>query len=122
MPQSLTPLYCDLVSGNPAGRPNPSQVVERGRQSGGFFHNNLIQSLLFVEEIQIKGRYQKQTCLDLPGMGISTFGLRSLRVLRLHSKSKADLYFMQNVPNVELPWKSQAKTKFDSILSNIVVG
>ncbi|XP_043214943.1 N-terminal kinase-like protein [Amphibalanus amphitrite] len=69
LPQSLTPLYTDLVSGNPAGRPNPAEVVERGRKPGGFFHNNLIQSLLFVEEIQIKDAAEKSRFFSqLPGM------------------------------------------------------
>jgi SCY1-like protein 1 len=42
------------VGATPGSRPNPKDVVERCRKPGGYFHNDLVDSLLFLEEIQIK--------------------------------------------------------------------
>ena len=42
------------MGANPGSRPNPKDVVERCRKPGGYFHNDLVDSLLFLEEIQIK--------------------------------------------------------------------
>jgi len=50
----LAPVYCELVGALPNSRPNPSEVIKRCRKTGGYFHNDLVESLLFLEEIQIK--------------------------------------------------------------------
>ena len=54
IPKQLVSVYCELVGANPSSRPNPKDVVAKCRQSGGYFHNDLVESLLFLEEIQIK--------------------------------------------------------------------
>lgn len=50
----MAPVYCELVGALPNSRPNPSEVIQKCRKAGGYFHNDLVESLLFLEEIQIK--------------------------------------------------------------------
>uniref|UniRef100_A0A182J9A2 N-terminal kinase-like protein n=1 Tax=Anopheles atroparvus TaxID=41427 RepID=A0A182J9A2_ANOAO len=59
IPKSLAPLYCELVGAAPASRPNPADVITKCRKPGGFFKNDLVDSLLFLEEIQIKDKAEK---------------------------------------------------------------
>jgi len=54
IPKLLAPVYCELVGALPNSRPNPSEVIQKCRKAGGYFHNDLVESLLFLEEIQIK--------------------------------------------------------------------
>lgn len=59
IPKSLTPLYCELVGAQPAQRPNPADIITKCRKPGGFFKNDLVDTLLFLEEIQIKDKAEK---------------------------------------------------------------
>ncbi|XP_071533410.1 N-terminal kinase-like protein [Panulirus ornatus] len=59
IPKSLVTTYTRLVGANPASRPNPKDVVSTLRNPGQFFHNDLIETLLFLEEIQIKDTDEK---------------------------------------------------------------
>lgn len=52
-------MYRELTGANPEGRPNPADVIARCRSNGGFFKNNLVDALLFLEEIQMKERGEK---------------------------------------------------------------
>ncbi|KAG7172298.1 N-terminal kinase-like protein-like [Homarus americanus] len=59
IPKSLVSTYTRLVGANPTARPNPQVVVNNLRQQGNFFNNDLIETLLFLEEIQIKDASEK---------------------------------------------------------------
>ncbi|CAG9136314.1 unnamed protein product [Plutella xylostella] len=59
IPKQLCSLYCELVSANPASRPNPADIITRCRKMGGYFKNDLIDTMLFLEEIQIKDKVEK---------------------------------------------------------------
>ncbi|KAL4709852.1 hypothetical protein ACJJTC_000339 [Scirpophaga incertulas] len=59
IPKQLCTLYCELVSANPASRPNPADIITRCRKLGGYFKNDLIDCMLFLEEIQIKDKAEK---------------------------------------------------------------
>lgn len=59
IPNSLQSLYCELVGAAPSNRPNPADVITRCRKPGGFFKNDLVDTLLFLEEIQIKDKTEK---------------------------------------------------------------
>lgn len=59
IPKQLSTLYCELVGANPAVRPNPADVITRCRKLGGYFKNDLVDTLLFLEEIQIKDKNEK---------------------------------------------------------------
>lgn len=55
----MTSIYCELVGANPSSRPNPSDILVRCRKPGGYFNNDLVDCLLFLEEIQIKETNEK---------------------------------------------------------------
>ncbi|CAH0550341.1 unnamed protein product [Brassicogethes aeneus] len=59
VPKQLGPLYYELVGTNPASRPNPADIITRCRKLGGYFKNDLVDTLLFLEEIQIKDKNEK---------------------------------------------------------------
>uniref|UniRef100_A0A1L8DN65 N-terminal kinase-like protein n=1 Tax=Nyssomyia neivai TaxID=330878 RepID=A0A1L8DN65_9DIPT len=59
IPKSIAPLYCELVGALPAKRPNPADIITKCRKPGGFFKNDLVDTLLFLEEIQIKDKAEK---------------------------------------------------------------
>uniref|UniRef100_U5EYR2 N-terminal kinase-like protein n=1 Tax=Corethrella appendiculata TaxID=1370023 RepID=U5EYR2_9DIPT len=59
IPKTLTSLYMELVGASPATRPNPADVITKCRKPGGFFKNDLVDTLLFLEEIQIKDKAEK---------------------------------------------------------------
>ena len=48
-----------MTSSNAEGRPNPADVIARCRSNGGFFKTELVDALLFLEEIQMKERGEK---------------------------------------------------------------
>ncbi|KAG0712865.1 N-terminal kinase-like protein [Chionoecetes opilio] len=54
IPKSLVPTYTRLVGASPASRPNPREVVATLSQPGHYFHNDLVETLTFLDEIQIK--------------------------------------------------------------------
>lgn len=47
------------MGANPSNRPNPADIITRCRKPGGFFKNELVDTLLFLEEIQIKDKAEK---------------------------------------------------------------
>jgi len=55
----LSNLYSELIGPNPQSRPNPADIITRCRKLGGYFKNDLVDSLLFLEEIQIKDKNEK---------------------------------------------------------------
>lgn len=59
IPSQLSPLYCELVGANITARPNPADIITRCRKLGGYFKNDLVDTLLFLEEIQIKDKNEK---------------------------------------------------------------
>ncbi|KAL1501027.1 hypothetical protein ABEB36_006432 [Hypothenemus hampei] len=59
IPKQLTNLYAELVGSNPQSRPNPADIITRCRKLGGYFKNDLVDTLLFLEEIQIKDKTEK---------------------------------------------------------------
>ncbi|GFR57907.1 N-terminal kinase-like protein [Elysia marginata] len=59
IPQSLIPHYCELVGANPRSRPNPAKFIENCRKREGFMNNTFVDSMMFLEEIQIKDQVEK---------------------------------------------------------------
>lgn len=52
-------MYSELIAPSPNSRPNPADVITRCRKNDGFFKNDLVDTLLFLEEIQIKDKNDK---------------------------------------------------------------
>ncbi|RZF47545.1 hypothetical protein LSTR_LSTR009081 [Laodelphax striatellus] len=64
IPKSLSGAYCEMVGANPSTRPNPADLITRCRKNGGYFKNDLVDSLLFLEESQIKDKNEKARFLN----------------------------------------------------------
>lgn len=73
IPKQLTSLYCELVSASPVSRPNPADIITRCRKAGGYFKNDLIDTLLFLEEIQIKDKGDKLRFFSTVGNHLDSF-------------------------------------------------
>ena len=52
IPKKLSKLYMELVAANPEKRPNPKERIETMRRGGNYFKNELIDTLLFLEEVE----------------------------------------------------------------------
>jgi SCY1-like protein 1 len=59
LPKSLIPVFNELIGQSPSNRPNPVDVISRLRRNGSYFNNSLVDALLFLEEIQIKEKNDK---------------------------------------------------------------
>ncbi|KAL1447618.1 hypothetical protein MTO96_028429 [Rhipicephalus appendiculatus] len=59
IPKALTPAFNQLSNSNPSSRPSPADVLTRCRSTGGFFKNSFVDTMLFIEEIQIKDSTEK---------------------------------------------------------------
>ena len=69
IPKSLQTTYKECVGANPGKRPNPSDILTKLRKSPGFFKNDLIDIVLFLEELQIKEDPDKARFYSsLPGL------------------------------------------------------
>ena len=66
MPNGVSPLYKELVAANPAKRPNPKEKLDAMRRSGGYFKNELIDAIVFLEELQIKEESEKGSSTTYP--------------------------------------------------------
>ena len=53
IPKPLVPTYMELVAKNPAKRPDPTAKVQELSKPGGFFRNDLIDTMIFLEEFQV---------------------------------------------------------------------
>lgn len=59
IPRSLVTAYKGLVNSQPEKRFSPIKFIEMCRQSGGFMDNHFVETLLFLEQIQIKDQNEK---------------------------------------------------------------
>ena len=69
IPAPLQPAYKECVGANPGKRPSPHDVITKLRRSPGFFKNDLIDIVIFLEELQIKDDGDKSRFFtSLPGL------------------------------------------------------
>ena len=57
IPKKLSSTYMELVAANPTKRPNPGDKIKA--LSGSYFKNDIIDVMLFLEELQIKDDHEK---------------------------------------------------------------
>ena len=57
IPKKLSSTYMELVAANPSKRPNPGDKIKA--LSGSYFKNDIIDVMLFLEELQIKDDHEK---------------------------------------------------------------
>ena len=53
LPELVRPHYPALIAANPKSRTSPSDFIKNCTANRGFFHNNVIDSMSFLDEIQV---------------------------------------------------------------------
>jgi SCY1-like protein 1 len=72
IPQRLISAYTDLINAQPSRRLNPSKFLNVCQQSGGFMDNHFVETLLFLENIQVRTK-NRQTNISLSYFNILFF-------------------------------------------------
>lgn len=62
-----------MVGASPTSRPNPADIITKCRKPGGFFKNDLVDTLLFLEEIQIKDKTEKNRFFSVLATQLDSF-------------------------------------------------
>uniref|UniRef100_A0A8D8YBN3 N-terminal kinase-like protein n=3 Tax=Cacopsylla melanoneura TaxID=428564 RepID=A0A8D8YBN3_9HEMI len=73
IPDNLRRLYQELISERASQRPNPADFIMKSRKPGGYFKNELIDALLFLEEIQMKDKIDKSKFFNSLAPAIDKF-------------------------------------------------
>lgn len=73
LPNNIASLYCELVSANPSSRLNPSSFLNKCCIKGGFMKNKFVDTMLFLEEIQIKDSNEMNRFLNVLVTLLDTF-------------------------------------------------
>ncbi|KAG0411321.1 hypothetical protein HPB47_011549 [Ixodes persulcatus] len=69
IPKPLSSAYSQLTNSTCNSRPSPNDIVTRCRSAGGFLKNSFVDTMLFIEEIQIKDSTAKNRFFaGLPAM------------------------------------------------------
>lgn len=79
LPKSLVPHFSEMVSANPASRPNPSDLLTTLREHGGYLSNRLVSMALRVEELQIMETSQRTEFFNELNNSLSSFNDNFLR-------------------------------------------
>ena len=58
IPKKLSSTYMELVAANPSKRPNPGDKI-KALSASSYFKNDIIDVMLFLEELQIKDDHEK---------------------------------------------------------------
>ncbi|KAG0047889.1 hypothetical protein BGZ83_007133 [Gryganskiella cystojenkinii] len=73
IPPEMAPFYKNLLRPDPKTRPSVGDFLDKGLQSKGFFQNDLIQVVLFLENFSVKEPLQRDTFLRKLDMQIERF-------------------------------------------------
>ncbi|KAG0269968.1 hypothetical protein DFQ27_001229 [Actinomortierella ambigua] len=73
VPAEMAPYYNNLLRPDPKMRPSVSDFLEKGLQAKGFFQNDLIQVVLFLENFSVKEPLAKETFLRKLDMQVERF-------------------------------------------------
>ncbi|KAG0231803.1 hypothetical protein BGW42_008636 [Actinomortierella wolfii] len=73
VPAEMAPYYKNLLRPDPKMRPSVADFLEKGLQTKGFFQNDLIQVVLFLENFSVKEPLAKETFLRKLDMQVERF-------------------------------------------------
>jgi len=73
IPAEMAPFYKNLIRPDPKTRPSVGDFLDKGLQAKGFFQNDLIQVVLFLENFSVKEPLQRDTFLRKLDMQIERF-------------------------------------------------
>ncbi|KAK3807812.1 MAG: armadillo-type protein [Benniella sp.] len=73
IPAEMAPFYKNLLRPDPKARPSVGDFLDKGLQAKGFFQNDLIQVVSFLENFSVKEPLQRETFLRKLDMQIERF-------------------------------------------------
>ncbi|KAG0307769.1 hypothetical protein BGZ98_009841 [Dissophora globulifera] len=73
IPAEMAPFYKNLLRPDPKTRPSVGDFLDKGLQAKGFFQNDLIQVVLFLENFSVKEPLQRETFLRKLDLQIERF-------------------------------------------------
>ncbi|KAF8939154.1 protein kinase [Dissophora ornata] len=73
IPPEMAPFYKNLLRPDPKTRPSVGDFLDKGLQAKGFFQNDLIQVVLFLENFSVKEPLQRDTFLRKLDLQIERF-------------------------------------------------
>ncbi|KAF9933442.1 hypothetical protein FBU30_005476 [Linnemannia zychae] len=73
IPSEMVPFYKNLLRPDPKTRPSVGDFLDKGMQAKGFFQNDLIQAVQFLENFSVKEPLQRDTFLRKLDMQIDRF-------------------------------------------------
>ncbi|KAF9097153.1 hypothetical protein BGX23_009642 [Mortierella sp. AD031] len=73
IPPEMAPFYKNLLRPDPKTRPSVGDFLDKGMQAKGFFQNDLIQVVQFLENFSVKEPLQRDTFLRKLDMQIDRF-------------------------------------------------
>ncbi|KAG0359943.1 hypothetical protein BG005_011813 [Podila minutissima] len=73
IPPEMAPFYKNLLRPDPKSRPSVGDFLDKGLQARGFFQNDLIQVVLFLENFSVKEPLARDTFLRKLDMQIDRF-------------------------------------------------
>ncbi|KAG0316507.1 hypothetical protein BGZ99_006856 [Dissophora globulifera] len=73
IPPEMAPFYKNLLRPDPKTRPSVGDFLDKGLQAKGFFQNDLIQVVLFLENFSVKEPLQRETFLRKLDLQIERF-------------------------------------------------
>ncbi|KAF9978646.1 hypothetical protein BGZ73_001299 [Actinomortierella ambigua] len=73
VPAEMAPYYKNLLRPDPKVRPSVSDFLDKGLQAKGFFQNDLVQVVLFLENFSVKEPLAKETFLRKLDMQVERF-------------------------------------------------
>ena len=53
IPRKIATTYKECMAKNPSGRPDPADLIKTLRGSGQYLKNDLIDTMIFLEEFQV---------------------------------------------------------------------
>ncbi|KAF9203815.1 hypothetical protein BGZ49_006016 [Haplosporangium sp. Z 27] len=73
IPVDIAPFYKNLLRPDPKTRPSVGDFLDKGLQAKGFFQNDLIQVVLFLENFSVKEPLQRDTFLRKLDLQVDRF-------------------------------------------------
>ncbi|KAF9356456.1 hypothetical protein BGX26_005230 [Mortierella sp. AD094] len=73
IPPDMAPFYKNLLRPDPKTRPSVGDFLDKGLQAKGFFQNDLIQVVLFLENFSVKEPLQRDTFLRKLDLQVDRF-------------------------------------------------
>ncbi|KAF9540396.1 hypothetical protein EC957_004342 [Mortierella hygrophila] len=124
IPAEMTPFYTNLLRPDPKTRPSVGDFLNKGMQAKGFFQNDLIQIVNFLENFSVKEPLQRDTFLRKLDMQIDRLPQEFCKYKVLPELVQA-LEYGSGGPKVLAPivkiGASLEEQEYEALITNVLV-